>query len=175
MTMHIAADTKLSVNKAATLWGISATTIYKALDKGQLARAGDGKLLAAEMIRVFGKLTAADTATTDAAPAPKRKSRSAKTAPTAPTSPVSAPTLKAPRRKAAFDPATDSPPVDAAPTPDIPPQLEQQLRQQIAELSQQLVDAKNREDWLKAQINELWTEKVELQNAKKGMLGRLLG
>jgi hypothetical protein len=172
MTMHIAADTKLSVNKAATLWGISATTIYKALDKGQLARAGDGKLLAAEMIRVFGKLNPVDTATTDSAPAPKRKSRSANTTPT---SPGSAPTLKAPRHKAAFDPATDSPPVDPVTAPDIPPQLEQQLRQQIAELSQQLVDAKNREDWLKAQINELWTEKVELQNAKKGMLGRLLG
>ncbi len=164
MTMHIAADTKLSVNKAAALWGISATTIYKALDNGQLARAGDGKLVAAEMTRVFGKLKVAGAAQDDAPTTAAKPLRAKKASPAA---------TPAPRRKKAVSPDA------AAPAPDTPaplaPPLEHDLRQQIALLEQQLVEAKAREDWLKAQINELWTEKVELQNAKKGVLGRLLG
>ena len=196
--MHISADSKLSVNKAAMLWGISTATIYKALDSGTLARSGDGKLMAAEMMRVFGRIksevdesaapisapqikpkvppskkSVALSTTTQAA----RKPRTKKNTPTAQVSTV----ISSPARQHGAEAVVNAdPPIPPAPQlapamRSISPQLEQQLRQQITLLEQQLQEAKTREDWLKAQINELWTEKVELQNAKKGVLGRLLG
>ncbi len=191
--MHISADSKLSVNKAALLWGISTATIYKALDSGTLARSGDGKLVAAEMIRVFGRIKGENAV--PAKPNTVTKPKSPRTPKPAISTPAPLSTAKPRRKKAApsemavdavsphaaqvhaepaIKPAPQAP--QLAPTVrSIPPQLEQQLRLQIAQLEQQLLEAKAREDWLKAQINELWTEKVELQNAKKGVLGRLLG
>jgi len=183
--MDIPADSKLSVNKAAALWGVSTSTIYKALDSGTLGRSGDGKLIASEMMRVFGRINGEDSASLTTKP---KSTRTKKVAAAVAPSPRQPRTQKTGNAKTAADTPTavaapvttivakQAPPApQLAPALGIAPQLEQQLRQQIAMLEQQLVEAKAREDWLKAQINELWTEKVELQNAKKGVLGRLLG
>ncbi|MDE2422390.1 MAG: plasmid replication DNA-binding protein [Gammaproteobacteria bacterium] len=53
-------------------------------------------------------------------------------------------------------------------------QLEQELRQQISQLEQQLEDARERERWLRQQINDLMPKKIEYQSERKrGLLRRL--
>ena len=51
-------------------------------------------------------------------------------------------------------------------------QIEQELRSQISKLEEQLQDAKEREYWLREQINELMPKKITYQTERKGLLSR---
>ena len=45
----------ISVTKAAKEWGVSRTTIYQKVNKGELSRNSDKKIDPSEMLRVFGE------------------------------------------------------------------------------------------------------------------------
>jgi len=46
---------KISVTKAAKVWGVSRTTIYQKINDGEISRTPEKKIDTAEMLRVFGE------------------------------------------------------------------------------------------------------------------------